>query len=114
MNARRSISIGMKSLLLDRNPAQRTGPESRVPAIQGCETVALRPQAVNRRSRFSQRSVAVWMVLIAICGFAVAPVAGQAREAIQESRVRDLARQAIRNRRADATDIVLELDKRVR
>src|SRR5262245_8039091 len=119
MNARRSISIDMKSLLLDRNPAQRTGPESRVAAIRGCETVALRPQAVNRRSRVALhsaavRSAAVWAVSTAMCGLAVALAAGQAREAIQESRVRDQARQAVRTGRGDPTDIVLELDKRVR
>jgi hypothetical protein len=39
---------------------------------------------------------------------------GQTREPIPESRVRELARQAARDRRGDPTEIVLALDQRVR
>jgi hypothetical protein len=47
-------------------------------------------------------------------GLAPAPSSGQAREVIRESRVRELARQAVRDRRGDPTEVVLELDRRVR
>ena len=46
--------------------------------------------------------------------WATASSSGQTREAIQVSRLRDFARQAARDRRGDPTEVVLELDRRVR
>jgi hypothetical protein len=104
----------MKSLLPDRNPAQRKGTGSDAVVIQCCGTVALRPQGVNRRSWFAPGDAAVWMTAIVLSVLATNPSSGQTREVIPESRVRELARQAARDRRGASTDLVLELDRRVR
>jgi hypothetical protein len=102
----------MNSLPQDRNPAQSNGSGSDG-AVRYGETVALCRRLVNRRCRLTPRDAAWCVGVIVMFGSAV-PASGQARESIRESRVRELARQAERDARGDATEIVISLDQRVR
>jgi hypothetical protein len=93
----------MKSLLQNRNSAQRQDRTSNV-TVRWSGTVAVCRPIVNRRSRFVSVLFAVLM----------APLLAQPREVIQESSVREMAGQAAREAKGDATELVLALDRRVR
>src|SRR6476660_2744322 len=112
MNARRSISIGMKSLLLDRNGTPRPGSGAVLVACIG--TVAARQEPVNRRSLFAWCALVRWCGAIALFGSAATLASAQPRDAVSESQVRGWVRQAARDRRGDPSEIVLEIDRRVR
>jgi hypothetical protein len=78
-----------------------------------CDTVAGWQRIVNKRCPCFWRLVAA-IGAVLISALASASTSGQTREPITESRVRELARQAARDRRGDPTEIVLALDQRVR
>src|SRR5262245_32116762 len=129
MNARRSISIGMKRLLQDRNPAQRKDRTSHI-TVRWSGTVAVCRPIVNRRSCAVRHAVTLAIGAIALLGVAtllgkaltqrsvwqlLSPlVSAQTRELMAEARVRELVRQAAREAKGDPTETVLRLDRRVR
>src|SRR5215831_16502826 len=102
MNARRSISIGMKRLLQDRNPAQRKDRTSQI-TVRCSGTVAVCLPIVNRRSCAVRRAVTLVIGAMALLGLASPPVSAQTREVMSEARVREFVRQAAREAKGDPT-----------
>src|SRR5262245_22580415 len=96
MNTRRSISIGMKRLLQDRNPAQRKDRTSHI-TVRWSGTVAVCRPSVNRRSCAVRHAVTLVIGAIALLelGQPLSPlVSAQTREVMSEARVRELVRRA--------------------
>src|SRR5215471_9182503 len=69
MNARRSISIGMKRLLQDRNPAQRKDRTTHI-TVRWSGTVAVCRLIVNRRSWTRRHAITPVCCAIALFGLA--------------------------------------------
>src|SRR6476646_7636955 len=121
MNARRSISIGMKRLLQDRNPAQWKDRTCHV-MVRSSGTVAVCRSSVNRRSSAVRHTISRLILAIVLLGLPIkAPtvplsssISAQTREAVSEARVRDFVRQAAREAKNNPTETILDLDRRVR
>lgn len=97
-----------------RAPQRRAREETRATDARGdCATIGLHGTTVNENHRPRRRALVACATIIMLTS-AVRLAAAQPRGPVTEARVRAMAREAARESRGDATELVLALDRRVR